>query len=266
VSEFFRFIHITDLHFCRVPLRRNAQYLVTRDAQNKLDTLSKAWSLGFASLLLPTSYIPDVAKGVAQFCLEWRDAADAIVITGDLATTAIPTDLAVALAFVKDPATDSFMSDSRMPTLSASGLPVYVMADNHDRYRSNSAAPGSNLFDLTFADYLRSESQYVGWWISEKGEEKLGFVYADFSLRERVDAEFLGPIFAYGQGRVYQDILNDMKTQTHAIWQKNGRIPVVWLIHFAPFTCETQLKLIDFPKLNQAAGELGHVVWPHSQN
>lgn len=257
MSELFRYIHLTDFHFCRVPNRRNAQYLWQRQAQRKLDTLAQAWSQGAATLLLPTSYVPDIAKGVAQFCFENRHVADGIIITGDLATTAIPTDLAVASAFLKELPSSGFMTGARMATLAASRLPIYVMAGNHDRYDGNSGKPGSNLFDLTFDEFLRPIESYVGGWVSEKNGEKLGFVYADFSLRERVDAEYVGPVFAYGQGRVYEDVFEDLKTCTHRFWQNHGRIPIIWLVHYAPFPCSVQLKLVDFERIQRAAGEMG---------
>jgi hypothetical protein len=150
-----------------------------------------------------------------------------------------------------------FMSSSRMPTLNASALPIYVMAGNHDRYENNSAKPGSNLFNIAFADFMRPNYDYVGGWVSEKNGDKVGFVYADFSLRARVDAEYIGPVFAYGQGRVYDDVFEDFKELTYQFWNDHGRIPIIWLLHFAPFPCQIHLKLVEFERIRIAAGEMG---------
>lgn len=212
---------------------------------------------GLRSFLLPSSYVPEIAKGVAQFCLERRSVADGIIITGDLATTGTPSDISVAKSFVDEPARSGFLSDNRMPTLQSSTLPIYVFAGNHDRYENNKAAPNSVLFDLSFSKYQRPSTKYVGYWVSEKRGQRLGFVYADFSIRSRSDAEYLSPIFAYGQGRVYEDVLADLVEQTQAIWREEGRIPILWLIHFAPFPCGLHLKFIDYEKIVSAAKALG---------
>jgi 3',5'-cyclic AMP phosphodiesterase CpdA len=209
------------------------------------------------SLAKPASYVPEIVTGVAQFCLQWKEAADGIIISGDIATSGIARDIATAKAFVDEPARSGFMSGSGFPTLSASGLPVYMMPGNHDRYLNDTAAPNSRTFDLAFGDYLRNFKDYVGFWVAEKGHARVAFVYADFSLRTKADAEFVPAYFAYGQGRVYDDVLQDLKDTTVMIRRDFGDVPVVWITHFAPFHFSRSLAFIDYQKITAAATGLG---------
>lgn len=260
MSVRFSYIHITDLHLCIKPLRINVPFLIQRNVRSRLDTMrEQVGRLGLLSLAQPASYIPDIVAGVAQFCTQWKDAADGIIISGDVSTTGIGRDIAAAKSFVDDPARSGYVNDARLPTLNASHLPIYLMPGNHDRYLNNTAAPNSKTFDLAFGEYLRNFRDFVGFWVAEKAGTQIGFVYADFSLRSRSDAEYLSPYFAYGQGRVYEDVLEELRNTTIMLRRDHGNIPIIWITHFAPFHFTTALKFIDYEKITAAATSLGIV-------
>lgn len=254
----FSYIHLSDFHFCQQPLRKNALSLRGRRWADVIDTLSdQRKQLGFSSFFLPVSFDPEIAKGVAQFCADWQDGVDGIIITGDLATTGITADIRVAEQFIKEPAAAAHLTANRTPTISSFGLPVHLFAGNHDRYVNNAAKPFSNYFDFVFSDYMNLKSEFIGSWVSEKDGRHLAFVHADFSLQMRLAASFPRGAMAYGQGRVYVDVLDDLRNETIAIRQGIKGVHVIWMVHFAPYECGPALRLHDHQRLIDASRALG---------
>lgn len=254
----FRYLHLTDLHFCQEPFRKNAPFLAKRPWREIIDTVGEQTKeLGFSSFFLPTSYDPEIAKGVAQFCSEWSDAADGIIITGDLSTTGIPSDVGVAEQFIKEPAASGILSANRFPTIASLGLPIHIFAGNHDRYINVRGRPFSNLFDFAFEEYMDKATSVVGSWVSTKQGEQLGFVHGDFTLRTTMEASFPTTKNAFGQGRVYDDVLADMRDASFAIRKNYPEAPIIWMVHFAPYECGTSLRLIDHQRLLDAAQAIG---------
>src|SRR5712692_3859232 len=92
------YIHLSDIHFCVEPLRHNALTLIKRRPRDLIDT-GRAGGLGFLSVARPASYIPDIVSGVAKFCFDRRYISDGILITGDLATSGLMSDIRVAHSF-----------------------------------------------------------------------------------------------------------------------------------------------------------------------
>ena len=127
--------------------------------------------------------------------------------------------------------------------------------DNHDRYRDDFATPGSQTFGLMFeVPHMRNRDGDIGYWVKIKNNQRLAFVYADFSLRRVNDVSdtLKGP---YGQGIAYSDILKKLKAKTQEL-QAEG-LPVIWVIHFAPYECEPDLQLANFKTVTDAAVSLG---------
>ncbi|MGJ5195189.1 metallophosphoesterase [Bradyrhizobium sp. HKCCYLRH1030] len=254
----FSYIHLSDLHLCQQPLRKNAVSLWGRRWNEVIDTIGeqrKQW--GFSSFFLPASFDPEIAKGVAQFCADWRDGVDGIIITGDLATTGLAIDIGVAEQFVKEPAAFAHLTQSRTPTIASLGLPIHLFAGNHDRYVNNGAKPFSNYFDFIFKDYMDLKTSCVGSWTVEKNDRHLAFVHADFSLSMRLGASFPRRAMAYGQGRVYVDVLDELRAETLRLRSDVDGVQIVWLIHFAPYECGSSLQLHDHQRLIDASRALG---------
>lgn len=257
----FRYVHLSDLHFCTQPWRTYGN-LFKRDLHKALDTFDKtsAPQNEWNSVIRPASYIPEIASGVARFCHWLNGKFDGIIISGDLATTGRGGDLNVARSFVVDPPNYGPFIRYNEPTISGTtaATNIHLVPGNHDRYQNDFAKPGSPHFSLMFEKpYMRNLKGDVGHWIKSKRGRNLGFVYADFSLRQRSDASnpVSGP---YGEGKVYAETLTQLTRKTSEL-QERG-IPVIWVIHFAPYDCEQQsLELINFKKVTDTAKQLNVV-------
>jgi 3',5'-cyclic AMP phosphodiesterase CpdA len=238
------------------PSRLNVRELIRRDIRASIDTCrTQARDLGLMSLAKPASYIESITSGVAQFCYKHTQSVDGIIVSGDLATTGMTADIGVARAYVDDAPLSGFRSESRKPTLKSARRPIYLVPGNHDRYANNFATTNSKTFDLTFGNYLHNFNGYIGYWVRRKAAKYLGFVFADFTLRSRSDANTrLG---AWGQGRVYEDVFDNLKSQTFTLKEKYEGIVICWILHFAPFDCGPELELIDWQQIARAASALG---------
>jgi len=199
-------------------------------------------NVGFLSLAKPASYIPDIVSGVAQFCFERSAVLDGILITGDLATTGMMSDIGVANCFINEPATRGFVTENRFPTLNASNAPMYLLPGNHDKFTNTRGSPNGKNFELKFGGHMRNFASGVGHWVQRKKEHFVGFVFADFCLLARGDAldKGMGP---YGQGRVYQHVLDELRNRTFVLRNRYEGIYLVWVIHFA------SIAAIDFSSL-----------------
>jgi 3',5'-cyclic AMP phosphodiesterase CpdA len=256
VATTFNYIHLSDFHFCTEPSRLSALNLIKRNVRETIDTVRAQRQLfGIGSVAKPGSYVPSITSGVAQFCYKNAQSIDGIIVSGDLATTGMPGDIGVARAYVDDASVNGFRSESRKPTLQSARRPIYVLPGNHDRYANNFATTNSKLFDLAFDNYLHKFNGYVGYWVRRKTGRYLGFVYADFTLRARSDAT--SRLGVFGQGRVYQDVFDDLKKQTFALKSKYSDINLCWVLHFAPFDCGSHLELVDWQQIAQAASAAG---------
>jgi predicted phosphodiesterase len=255
----FRYIHLSDVHLCLEPGRHNAVTLLQRQPRGRIDTgWAQTRNIGFFSLAKPASYVPEIVSGVAQFCFQRAAVSDGILVTGDVATTGMMSDINVAYSFVADRASGGYVTSARSPTLNTSNTPIYVLPGNHDKFVDVSGTPNCQHFELKFGAYMRNFSSGVGHWIRRKQDCLLGFIYADFCLLSRTDA-IDKAIGAYGQGRVYQHILDELRKRTLLLRNRYGEIRLVWVIHFAPFDCGYGLQLIDFATIIQAALALGVV-------
>jgi hypothetical protein len=257
VTTRFSYIHLSDAHFCAEPVRNNALALIKRRPRDLIDTgWAQAQKHGFLSFAKPASYIPEIISGVAQFCFERSGVSDGIVVTGDLATTGMMSDINVAKAFIGEPPSYGFVTASRFPTLNSSNLPIYVLPGNHDKFINISGSPNCPHFELNFLDHMQNFGLGVGHWVRRKQGHALGFVYADLCLQSRMDAldKVVG---AYGQGRVYEEVLKELRNRTFMLREKYSGIHFVWLLHFAPFDCGYRLQLIDWETIVESALALG---------
>jgi predicted phosphodiesterase len=233
--------------------------LFKRDLHRTLDTFDQkgAPKREWNSFVHPASYVPEIACGVAQFCYGLNRLFDGIIVSGDLATTGRGGDLRVAKSFIAEPPNYGPFIRHNEATISRTTLPknIHLVPGNHDRYRDDAGTPGSPHFALTFENpHMRNLQGDVGHWVKRKNGQYIGFVYADFSLRERAHATnpVSGP---YGQGRAYAKTLSELSKLTK---QLQGRgMPVVWVIHFAPYQTDPNLILVNFNRLSNTAASLG---------
>jgi hypothetical protein len=64
-------------------------------------------------------------------------------------------------------------------------------------------------------------------------------------------------LHVFGQGRVYEDVLADLKARTFKLKADYPDIALNWLVHFAPYECGSFLKLIDWENIVSAAAAAG---------
>lgn len=218
----------------------------------------------FLRVAQPESYDPDIVEGVARFAWRYGDEIDCIVITGDLATSGLQVDAAVASDLVDASPTDRYFTPNGV-TLKPSHRDIHLLAGNHDNYKNDKGEPGGFAnFALRFGHRMPNHISGVAHSVLRKGVEQreryLGIVLADLSLRSAKDCSAINlaePLLRYGQGRVYSDILYSVQDRTKELRQKYRGIHIVWMIHFAPYDCGLLLQLNDFQDLIESARTLG---------
>jgi predicted phosphodiesterase len=223
----FRFIHLSDLHFCIQPLRRNLRSLHKRQLWKQIDNLQhQVRETGLSTLVSPSSYDPAITAAAARFCYDRRNTVDALIVSGDLATTGKPIDLSPARSYLEDAPISGPYINSVSQTLAATARKIYFLPGNHDMFRDDSGLPGSPHFYLMLERQMPNRDGSVGWWTRTKAStgQVLGCVYGDFSLRSVEDA---------------------------------GN-PAWYYVHFAPFAqCPSSLQLVDWQNLTKEAERLG---------
>jgi Calcineurin-like phosphoesterase len=261
VSETFRYIQLSDLHLCVEDSRHNILSLHQRNLRAFLDTASPAGrqrlDRGWRSLFKPASYVPNIVNGAARFCYDRRKMIDGVIVTGDLATTGRLIDLQTAETFIAAKASVGPHIDPKRATISGVEKPIHLLPGNHDKYINDVGSPNSPNFQLKFLNYMENLDPVdgVGYWIKQKNGKHLAFVYSDYTLQSRQDAS--NPAKAFGQGKVYPNVLGATEVLTRAISSHFPDVSIVWIIHFAPFDCGNNLELLDWAHILKAAERLG---------
>lgn len=210
--------------------------------------------------LKPESYHPDLVRAVAKFCYNKKNIAQAIFVTGDLATTGLLRDMKVAEEYISSIPYNKYVNGYDFPTLAASDLDIVVLPGNHDNYSDDDGNPGNRkTFELAFEDFIPNYNNGVGDAIFDIGDESIGFILADFSLsvaaQSRKHITDVLNLTKKGRGIVHRPIYDELikRTVQHRKETKNS----IWLIHFAPFPCKSMLELIDFPTIIEGAQKVG---------
>ncbi|HEV7646194.1 MAG TPA: metallophosphoesterase [Pyrinomonadaceae bacterium] len=195
----------------------------------------------------------------------------AIIATGDIATIGSDADLRKALElFEGEPEESSdfhpyetIEGDPTLKKLKNDGVKYMIMPGNHDRY--NPAIfylPRSSHFENVFGEYWNGP---VNAYDPIEGDEfDVGIIGADFSLNSIWDSTNSFPfhiIDVFGRGRVYPEILQELKEKTEIlrdkIESKGKRSKILWAVHFAPAFAgiPSASILIDDAELLEAARE-----------
>jgi|GEM_PF-2249800 len=243
----FRLVHISDLHFS--------------DRPNSLNPFvgGLRWS-DFALLrnfafFSPSSFSSALATHLTLYLESVQQGIDALVVTGDVATTGSQGNLKFAREYffgkpVRTP--EPIYEALRFSSRRDSSLPVLVMPGNHDRFEGTRCLPGGAQFEAVFGDSWDADQDVVQYntkrvkmVVLGKDGEHLGICLADFSLRRLGD--HVGKLGWFGQGKVYDDILHDLETLTVSAKREIKNLYVIWAIHFPPVhpVEEVQLQLID---------------------
>jgi 3',5'-cyclic AMP phosphodiesterase CpdA len=219
-----------------------------------------------------TSHDPAPLRAFVTFAYQNRHAIDAILVSGDLATSGDRPDLTAAYRlYTSHPANPGVcLTAASDPTLFywAHAQTLDVLPGNHDRFgpARNLFRPGGNVFDRVFCPLggvqLWSAGQgvapgvaiYRGSWVAH-------LVKADFSLHRRDGGKpFYWLPGWFGQGRVLQTVLDQLikatKRARDDITQNHLKPVTLWAIHFDPSSTDRALELLDSRLLAQQAAEL----------
>jgi len=256
-------LHISDLHIAQFPERKEfspREFLspgnFTRTARE--GTYAASYSSGKLSAVVALAY-------------KIKDSLDAIVITGDLATSGLEYDLKKALEFVEGPpdAENPSLSEDGIATISGVGVgKIILLPGNHDRYHewrdafdlvSLGYTPGNKKFHVVFQGHWQNDVRTT---LIEKDNLAVVICAADFSLRRRLDAHLPQPANWHAQGRVYtEDILPELVVQTQAARadciQRNLEVVVIWALHFPPAfpNAASYMRLLDEEEVIAATNE-----------
>lgn len=262
----FRLLHLSDLHIAEEADHLN-RHEKMREALNSGFTdvwRSENLSSDLMSLLRPTSHSTFAQHMAAKFCYDRRDDVDAIVITGDIATTGRDKDLAAAREYVLKNVKSHYFDWRFGSSLSAGGRRIYLMPGNHDRYKG--FLPNPSVNNLNFENYFPNHyplGKRVHSFTRSKEGRSIGVVFGDFCIRSDADVSSGS---AWGKGIAYEDILDDMAAESRRLRLERPGILILWAIHFAPFECGASLELVDGAAVIDRARRSGvrHILCGHT--
>jgi len=176
------------------------------------------------------SYDAQALKTLIHFLRELHEDShplDAIVVTGDLATTGRRNDQIKAWQLVAD------SGNHNGESLAAIGPPVHVMPGNHDRYGGIPivAPTYGTEFDVVFTSWKASRGVQrfpsIG---SRNGKEQLEVVAADFTRPNASPLPHAWPLPIDGTGEVDVPTLDNLERTTMNL----NSSAVLWAVHFPP--------------------------------
>jgi hypothetical protein len=243
----FALLHASDLHFFRrehrVGLPDSLPALVSGE-------------IGLGNVGTVSSHDLHLAEALAQFAFLNQDGLDAILISGDLATTGAVQDLTLALNFLTaTPNEGDYRTPEGFPTLAAAGKPIVVVPGNHDRFGPlwQLYRGGNTQFDSVFGDYWGAEQGAQLLWTGQRDGASLALIGADFCVAAGDEAGG-PPVFGHlGRGHVSAAVTDRLVELTQEVRQQGRGDVVLWAIHFEPEAAESTLTLFDPEDLLSAA-------------
>jgi len=250
--ESIRILHASDLHIARVA-----------NLKSVADTSSSITAL-FGFLRHPSfanSYDPTILQSFAEF-VNNQSSLDAILFTGDIATTGDYPDLERAHRFVEAGITFPWLSGGLMEaSLDKIRKTVWIMPGNHDRLERTTLprkfTPGCREFHNVFDDFWDEDVRAYP--LLNGSDFSVAVLAADFSLRSPKDCN-PWPLNRYSQGRAYEDILEKLESKTKNLKRGHGGpIAILWAIHFPPEypNIHSCMKLLKSEALIRAANDCG---------
>ena len=220
-----RILHASDLHIAAVP--NITSPVDCRTPGNIIDAVTNR--------MLASSYDPAILQRFADFVHDQASKAlvDAVLLTGDIATTGSTRDLEKAFDFIHAPADPRLRSQSTNKEATLHGIaPIWLLPGNHDRYQHSyihGYVPGGGEFDQVFNSKWRGPVKRLG------SIPKLGLtvtvIAADLSLKEYKHHD--GGFGWLAQGKAYPEILDELEAETKPLTVSAGHC-VIWAVHFPP--------------------------------
>lgn len=234
----FALLHASDLHFYR---REH-----TVGLPDSLPALARG-DISPLNVGLVSSHDLHLADALAQFAFVNRDGLDAVLVSGDLATTGDVQDLTLALTFLTAvPSDGDYHTPEGLPTLAAAGKPILLLPGNHDRFGPAwKLYPGGNTrFDDLFGNYWRAGRGAQVLWAGQRDGAHLALVGADFCLAAGDNAG-LAVYGHFGRGHVTEEVTDPLVALTQEVRQQHPHGVILWVIHFEPDAAENTLALYD---------------------
>ncbi len=264
----FRVLHASDFHIGSTPHTKYPTPKVPAVSRSRLKQAVQHFQQG--QLTHIDFLLEKFADAVEQ--LKSQQKWDALVITGDLASTGDQNDIKAAFAYCTDAATGiPYRTSARHPTLAPAS--PRIIPGNHDKYGTMPLCyPTSNQFEVLFQSHkLTLPSKYASntgrvykiWDSAVVGQRHVVVIGADLTLQSFLASR---PNRAnsgwFGQGRLYPDVLTDLiqmtRTEQKASVSAGDPMPlIVWAVHFDPFTASGDLELIGSRNLVHAADKCG---------
>jgi 3',5'-cyclic AMP phosphodiesterase CpdA len=258
----FRIAHISDLH------------LAERPGEAGLSERSESWRVACAFFpgLIKGNYRPWMTSYHPIYLAALTRALrgdsyfnskpyDGYIFSGDLATTGLAEDMAVAAAYLHGRPMHHIAVKQRLKLPNAKTV---LVPGNHDRYCGNKLWP-------TSAEFERGTHFGAEWSIDNpthspvrstvshsiilKDGAQLGVVCGDFSYTSENSPRF--SIGYLGGGCVEDHIVDEMTKRTAFL--RDAGVPSIWVVHHAPISKGTKLllKLKNAHKLGDAALDAG---------
>jgi 3',5'-cyclic AMP phosphodiesterase CpdA len=269
-------LHASDLHICvhnqlRSPIDR------FHDLENPWNTslsgvteklrLVPDFALAWWKKMAASSYDPETLQALAEFIYNnsrskldeagkeifetGENKLDAVVFTGDLATTGSYDDIKLVANFLRSSSSPKCPYKSadkyyRGPTLSAVKIPILCLPGNHDRFIGLHDfhrklpivfQPGSEEFDKQLTDYRSSRLRELELSTSVAHDKTLRVVVMaiDFTLEDLYDCK--GDFGWLAQGRAYTDrrkLLGDRADELQKTKRDDEYLCIIWAMHFPP--------------------------------
>lgn len=241
-------LHISDLHISKTPYLQSLKEIPINEVAERI------WDHEILA-----SYDPGILRSLTKFVSKHHKNLQALIVTGDIATSGLTHDLQRALNVV-----NKFKEY----------LPVFLLPGNHDRYQDVTEGmqlmykPGDKKFYVYFKNYW-NDAFLKNFWDDdvkknlylENDDLAVCVISADFSLRRTRNAELLGVKGGfYAQGFVYDDTLKRLEEATQKAFKdlaKKKNVAIIWALHFPSFAfgIPNHSKLINAKKLVDAARE-----------
>jgi hypothetical protein len=193
-------------------------------------------TVGFA-----TSYHPLALDSLVNFVLS-RSELDAIILSGDIATTGFEHDLLKAKEFLDGPPAGAYAAG--LSVLANIGPPVWILPGNHDRYTYTGQewffSPGGTLFDQILSNHWSGKVKAYPPLRNADKRLSVLILAADFCLQKSSDSTRLHRFNKLAQGRVYEEVLSALETETLSQREQetldfpNHELVTLWAVHFPP--------------------------------
>ena len=229
----FRFLHLSDLHIAG---EANRYSLI--DSYHPIATTFKSFA-NFQSPLKIPSHDARAARALANQLSQEKGQYDAILISGDLATTGLDEDIQAAYNYLhgKLRQTKEIIEEIH-PICDVAKL--IWMPGNHDRYHDHLCNPGCRRFEKEnyFGEKWRKSDQLltdlgtkngpVHSYHMAKDDRVLTIICVDFSFQK---SDFPKHI---GRGIVLEDVLIELEKVTLKSKEKYKETAIIWVSHFPP--------------------------------